>query len=56
MEILQTIALLCQLNGWDASASIKVQLQCQQYYVKCLGSEINTNYKTLSRCILERKI
>jgi hypothetical protein len=55
MEILQTIALLCQLNGWDAHAAIQVQLQCQQYYVKCLGIEINANYKTLSRCILERK-
>jgi hypothetical protein len=55
MEILQTIAILCQLNGWDASASQKVQLSCQQYYIKCLGSEINSNYKTLSKCVLEKK-
>lgn len=55
MEILQTIALLCQLNGYDARATIEIQLQCQQYYVKCLGNEINSNYKTLSKCILEKK-
>lgn len=56
MEILQTIAILCQLNGWDAHAATKEQLKCQQYYVKCLGSEINSNYKTLSKCVLERKL
>lgn len=56
MEILQTIALLCQINGYDALASIKIQLDCQQYYVKCLGNEINSNYKTLSKCIQERKL
>lgn len=55
MEILQTIALLCQLNGWDAHATPRVQLDCQQYYVKCLGNEINSNYKTLAKCIMEKK-
>lgn len=56
MEILKTIAILCQLNGWDAHASVKVQLDCQKYYLKCLGTEINSNYKTLSKCVLERKL
>jgi hypothetical protein len=56
MEMLKVISILCQLNGWDAVASIRVQLQCQQYYIKCLGSEINSNYKTLSKCVLERKL
>lgn len=53
---MQTIALLCQLNGYDAIATIRIQLDCQKYYVKCLGTEINSNYKTLSKCILERKL
>jgi hypothetical protein len=55
MEILQTVVLLCQLNGWDAHAAAKEQLLCHQYYIKCLGSEINSNYKTLSKCVLEKK-
>jgi hypothetical protein len=54
MDILQTIALLCQLNGYDARATIEIQLQCQQYYVKCLDP-LNAGYKTLAKCILERK-
>lgn len=54
MEILHTIALLCQINGYDSRAAIQIQLQCQQYYVKCLGNEINSNYKTLSKCISEK--
>jgi hypothetical protein len=54
MEVLQTIALLCQLNGYDARASIEIQLKCQQYYVKCLDP-LNANYKTLSKCIREKK-
>jgi hypothetical protein len=62
MEILQTIAILCQLNGvgaesFNTTAYVeRKQLQCQQHYVKCLGVEINSNYKTLSKCILERKL
>jgi hypothetical protein len=54
MDILQTIALLCQLNGYDAKASIEIQLSCQQYYVKCLDP-LNASYKTLAKCILEKK-
>ena len=54
MDILQTIALLCQLNGVSGNAAIQIQLQCQQYYVKCLDP-LNAGYKTLAKCILERK-
>lgn len=62
MEMINTIVLLCQLNGGGAdSASLieyveRKQLRCQQYYVRCLGTEINSNYKTLSKCIQERKL
>lgn len=54
MDILQTIALLCQLNGVSGNAAIQIQLKCQQYYVKCLDP-LNAGYKTLAKCILERK-
>lgn len=60
MDILQTIALLCQLNGAGADSNSLIektsslQLSCQKYYVKCLDP-INANYKTLSKCITERK-
>ena len=62
MEILKTIALLCQLNGAGADSAHlieyaeKKQLSCQKYYTNCLGNEINSNYKTLSKCIQERKL
>jgi hypothetical protein len=54
MDILQTIALLCQLNGVGGNFAVKAHLQCQQYYVKCLDP-LNAGYKTLAKCILERK-
>jgi len=59
MEIIQTIALLCNINtGVDGVYLIEVikksQLECQQYYVKCLDP-VNTNYKTLSKCIRNKK-
>lgn len=53
MEILQTIALLCQLSGVGVYAE-EAQLRCQKYYVKCLDP-LNAGYKTLAKCILERK-
>lgn len=61
MEILQTIALLCQLNGAGSdSATIiqyvaKRQLECQQYFINCVNP-INANYKTLSKCVQDRKL
>ena len=54
MDILQTIALLCQLNGLDTVIAADRQLSCQQYYVKCLDP-LNASYKTLAKCILEKK-
>jgi hypothetical protein len=62
MEIVRTIALLCQLNGAGSdSASLiefteKKQLQCQQYYMKCLDGGFLGDYKNLSKCILQRKL
>jgi hypothetical protein len=60
MEIIATIAALCQLNtGADGTSLLeliqKKQLQCQQYYVKCLDNPVNRNYKTLSKCIVDKK-
>lgn len=61
MEILQTIALLCQLNGAGSDSMFlikhteEMQLKCQQYYVKCLSNNLTT-YKDLSKCIQERKL
>jgi hypothetical protein len=54
MEILQTIALLCQLSGVGVYAE-EAQLRCQKYYVKCLDP-LNAEYKNLSKCIQERKL
>jgi hypothetical protein len=51
MELIQVIALLCQIGG-DAHG----QLRCQQYYIKCLGLDGSANYKILSKCIQERKL
>ena len=62
MTIIKTIAILCQLNGAGADSFHvaeyveRKQLQCQQYYVKCLGSPIEHNYKTLAKCVSERKL
>ena len=62
MTIIKTIALLCQLNGSGGNLIgiiedvEKKQLKCQQYYVKCLGNPIEHNYKTLAKCVSERKL
>lgn len=61
MEFIQTIALLCQINGAGADSSTLIsyteekQLKCQQYYLKCVES-VNANYKTLSKCIQGKKL
>ena len=55
MEIIQAIALLCQLNGVEGLSYVeRVQLTCQQYYVQCIDP-VNASYKTLAKCIKERK-
>ena len=56
MEILRTIAFLCTVtSGTDSANRIeKLQLECQQYYVKCLSNV--SNYKDISKCIKDRKL
>jgi hypothetical protein len=62
MELLQTIALLCQINGAGADSFSLIQhaeerqLKCQQYYTKCLGDNSLGGYKNLSKCVKERKL
>jgi len=60
MEIIQTIALLCQLNiGADTISIVefaqKKQLDCQKYYIKCLDGGFLGDYKNLSKCISQKK-
>jgi hypothetical protein len=56
MELIKAIVLLCQLHASEKIEIVeKKQLQCQQYYVKCLDNPLNANYKTLSKCIKEKK-
>jgi hypothetical protein len=57
MELLRTIALLCQINGSTEPAQVidKMQLTCQKYYVTCLNSSMLGTYKDLSACIKEKK-
>jgi hypothetical protein len=56
MELLRTIAFLCSISSPRDSADYveKLQLQCQQYYVKCLSN--TSNYKDISKCIKDRKL
>jgi hypothetical protein len=56
MELLRTIAFLCTVtSGTDSANRIeKIQLECQQYYVKCLSN--TSNYKDISKCIKDRKL
>lgn len=56
MELLRTVAFLCTLTSARDSAEYieKLQLKCQQYYIKCL--ENTSAYKDLSKCIRERKL
>jgi hypothetical protein len=57
MEILQTIALLCQLSGNNSTYYIsEKQLECQQYYIKCLGNVPLSTYKDFTKCVQERKL
>lgn len=62
MEMLQTIVLLCQLNGGGADSFSLIQhteerqLKCQQYYIKCLNNNALGTYKDLTKCVQERKL
>lgn len=55
MEILQTIVLLCQING-SARNIEESQLKCQKYYTTCLSNNNLASYRDLSKCIQERKL
>jgi hypothetical protein len=56
MDLIRTIVLLCSVTSGRDSADYveKLQLKCQQHYVKCL--ENTSTYRDLSRCIKERKL
>lgn len=64
MELLKTIALLCQLSG-DYTFVVKdEQLKCQKYYIDCVrkksksfhGNIFNlANEFYMEQCIKERK-
>lgn len=56
MEILQTIALLCQISGSNPYTVSEVQLKCQKDYITCLATNNLSTYKDLSKCIQERKL
>ena len=58
MELLQTIALLCQVATANPSILFtgKMQLECQQQYIHCVSVKTNLNEtEALKRCILEKK-
>lgn len=56
MELLRTIAFLCTVtSGTDSANRVeKLQLECQQYYVKCLSN--TSTYRDISVCIKNRKL
>lgn len=56
MEILRTIAFLCTItSGTDSGSKVeKLQLECQQYYIKCLNN--TSAYRDISKCIKDRKL
>jgi hypothetical protein len=57
MELLKTIALLCQLSGNNSTYYIsEKQLECQQYYIKCLKNAPLSTYKDFTKCVQERKL
>ena len=60
MEIIKTIALLCQLNAGVVTPTQidyleKKQFQCQRYYVKCMDGGFLGDYKNLSKCMTQKK-
>jgi hypothetical protein len=60
MELLQTIALLCQLAGGDSSFHINYirnsQIRCHQSYLNCVlkRKSTMTEKDALERCVLEK--
>jgi hypothetical protein len=57
MELLQTIALLCQVAADNSYHNIKnLQVECQQSYIHCVRVKTAEQpAAALERCILEKK-
>jgi hypothetical protein len=60
MEIIKTIALLCQLSGATSTPAEvdyleRKQLECQKYYVKCMDGGFLGDYKNISKCMIQKK-
>lgn len=65
MELLTAIALLCQVHHSAGGTTFKystyreasqAQLECQQYYVHCVGVKKDlADASALKQCILEKK-
>lgn len=67
LEFIKTVALLCQLAIAQSGGSSRNtenteydQLQCQQYFMKCVDTKAMMKYKTeaskLQQCILDKKL
>ena len=59
MQLLQTIALLCQIASGHGSPNLisKLQVNCQQSYLNCVLTKRvkSNNEEALQKCILEKK-
>ena len=56
IQVLQAIALLCQVGNnphWDFNRTDIYQLECQKYYVQCIGGKTP---EYMARCVLDRKV
>lgn len=51
IELLATIALLCQNPGYETANS---RLQCQAWYLKCTKSTIGHDTGRLGKCVEKR--
>lgn len=59
MEIIQAIALLCQIHSGSIStySILKVQEECHRYYLHCVSVKQSSMLRpaALEKCILEKK-
>jgi len=53
MELLQTIAIMCQLHTGHPDYVQLKQTRCQQYYVKCVDRK--SNQKAILKSTLPKK-
>ncbi len=57
MEVIQAIALLCQVNNVATLKEVASrQLECQKYYIKCLDKRAYYGLFELKECIKEREV